>query len=89
MRIKDHERMFIKVGVKNYKDLGVLSDVELKDQLELSIVNQIVINQNGKFNVYSESEVVYFEIILPVKYLKKRKLLMPQSMRPTTARYLG
>ncbi|MEK9727454.1 MAG: hypothetical protein VW397_05045 [Candidatus Margulisiibacteriota bacterium] len=69
IRTREPDKLFVKVGVQNYQNLGQLSDADLKDQLELSIVNQIVINQNGKFNVYSEQTIIYFEVILPIKYL--------------------
>jgi nitrogen-specific signal transduction histidine kinase len=42
----------------------------MKGQLELSIVNQIVMNQNGQFDIFSENNLASFHIHLPVKKFK-------------------
>ena len=49
--------------------MGLRLDDNLKDQLELSIVNQIVMNQHGSFDIYCEEKMTSFHVALPVKRL--------------------
>ena len=66
IRTDNLEKLFIKIGIQNYQNTANVSENELKDQLELSIVNQIVINQNGRFDVHSENTIIYFEVLIPI-----------------------
>ncbi len=63
----------IKIGIKHYIDQRFSNENELKDQLELSIVNQIVMNQNGQFDIFCENELASFSIMLPIKKLTPSK----------------
>jgi nitrogen-specific signal transduction histidine kinase len=69
LRTDNVEKLFIKIGIKDYQNNTNVSEEELKEQLELSIVNQIVINQNGQFEVHSENTMIYFEVLIPIKHV--------------------
>ncbi|MEC8678129.1 MAG: hypothetical protein VXX85_04675 [Candidatus Margulisiibacteriota bacterium] len=69
IRTDNVEKLFIKIGIQNYQNTANVSENEPKDQLELSIVNQIVINQNGRFDVHSENTIIYFEVLIPIKHV--------------------
>ena len=44
-----HQLLTIKIQISNYLQAGFSNEETMKGQLELSIVNQIVMNQNGQF----------------------------------------
>ena len=69
IKILDANFLIIVIRVKEYNSDGFKSDDNLKDQLELSIVNQIVMNQHGSFDIYCEEKMTSFHVALPVKRL--------------------
>ena len=68
--IADEQFLSIKIAIKEYNGQGFTNEDDLKDQLELSIVNQIVMNQNGQFDIFCESQLASFHILLPIKKVK-------------------
>ena len=72
IQILSKNLLSIKIAIKNYKSDGFRVENDLKDQLELSIVNQIVMNQNGQFDIYCENQIASFDIMLPIKKLQTK-----------------
>ena len=51
----------------------VVNQKNVTDQLELSIINHIVSNQNGRFNIIREQNIVFFIVQLPIQPVTKIK----------------
>ena len=71
----------LKVNVQNYKNHGFIDECDLKDQFELSIVNQIVINQNGRFDIDCSDTVTIFNVFLPLSLFHRRMLQNQKSIQ--------
>ena len=69
--ISENTMLSIKIGIKHYNQASFSNADDMKDQLELSIVNQIVLNQNGQFDIFCENQLASFHILLPIKILSK------------------
>ncbi len=67
--IADNNMLSIKIGIKHFINGSFSNEDDMKDQLELSIVNQIVMNQNGQFDIFCEHQLASFHIMLPIKKL--------------------
>ena len=78
IRVTDDEFLFLKVNVQNYKNHGFIDECDLKDQFELSIVNQIVINQNGRFDIDCSDTVTIFNVFLPIKFISSTDVAKPK-----------
>jgi nitrogen-specific signal transduction histidine kinase len=68
--LPSHQLLTIKIQISDYLQDGFSDEETMKGQLELSIVNQIVMNQNGQFDIFSENNLASFHIHLPVKKFK-------------------
>lgn len=68
--LPSHQSLTIKIQISDYLEAGFSNEETMKGQLELSIVNQIVMNQNGQFDIFSENNLVSFHIHLPVKKIQ-------------------
>jgi hypothetical protein len=76
----------IKITVKNFNPEGFTKESNIYDQLELSIVNQIVINQNGQFSITRENNTAIFNVFLPIKKINPIKRNAPSPIK-TTRKY--
>ena len=65
--LEERHLLSIKIQISDYLAGGFTNAENIKDQLELSIVNQIVMNQNGQFDIFCEHDLAWFNVRLPVK----------------------
>ena len=71
IRVTDDGMLFLKVSTQDYCTSTFVYSNQLKDQLELSIVNQIVINQNGRFDIEAIENLVTFNVYLPIQSIQE------------------
>ena len=71
IRVTDDGMLFLKISTQNYCSIKFTYSNQLKDQLELSIVNQIVINQNGRFDIDGFENLVIFNVYLPIQSIQE------------------
>jgi nitrogen-specific signal transduction histidine kinase len=73
LSIQNVSTLRIQLKIKEYRKEGFVNQKNVTDQLELSIINHIVSNQNGRFNIIREQNIVFFIVQLPIQPVTKIK----------------
>ncbi len=74
MDVSEDHFLMITISINDYLSAMRSSVETIKDQLELSIVNQIVMNQNGTFDTFSDEKSVRFHLALPIQRVGQETL---------------
>jgi nitrogen-specific signal transduction histidine kinase len=78
LSIQNASTLCIQLKIKEYSKEGFVDQKNATDPLELAIINHIVSNQNGRFNIVREKNMVVFVVqvpIQPVPTIKNEKVL--------------
>ncbi|MGA0241842.1 MAG: hypothetical protein ACO3K7_02435 [Candidatus Marinamargulisbacteria bacterium] len=67
IHVQPTRELVIKVGMSHVQPFINMTKADINNHLELVVVNQIVINQNGSLAIHDQLPMRYFEVRLPVK----------------------
>jgi nitrogen-specific signal transduction histidine kinase len=73
LNVKNASTLCMQLKIKEYCKEGFVNQKNITDQLELSIINHIVSNQNGRFNITRETSSVFFVVQVPIQLAPKKQ----------------